>query len=341
MPASCRYRRLPFVLGCNFGSALLPVWLLRSENGKSRGVALAVAALRCGAALVIFLALIAVADLIGAIDLPNTGTSMLAGHIGFNLALLLLTPLLPFVTNALTDRLSGDADRVPESLPAGLAEDMGLILPAMKRKLSNMLELSSSMLEEVESATPDPGTMAELERRMNAGLIGMREIFARLPGSDDTELTDIQQVLDFAIRVERAGDALSGGLLALRLEQAQGDFQFSKEGEAEIAQIVDALRQTIVLAHETAWTSNIATAERLVRHKQHVANLEQTSRSRHLLRLRHGNLTSLSSSNQHLEMIAALKEINSKLAAIGYAVLERHGGLKKTRIKSSFRAVAT
>ncbi|MGV0908568.1 hypothetical protein [Martelella sp. FOR1707] len=90
-----------------------------------------------------------------------------------------------------------------------------------------------------------------------------------------------------------------------------------------------------MIAHEAAWKGDAATAERLVRQKQHVADLEAESRAKHLARLRGGNLTSLASSDEHLETIAALKEVNSKFATIGYAVLERSGGLMKTRLKNA------
>jgi phosphate:Na+ symporter len=176
--------------------------------------------------------------------------------------------------------------------------------------------------------------VAGLERRLNAALARLRQAYSKLPDIDGHTLDDIQQIVDFAIRVERCGDVFAGKYLDLRLMQVQGEYSFSPEGEAEIAELVDAVRRANILAQETSWTGNVSSAQRLVRHKQDVAELESRSRSNHLARLRRGNLISLGSSDQHLEMIAALKEVNSKFATIGYAVLERHGGLKKSRLKS-------
>jgi phosphate:Na+ symporter len=173
------------------------------------------------------------------------------------------------------------------------------------------------------------------EGRMNATLAGIRDAHARVNSTDDASLASLQQIVDFAIRIERCGDVLAGKFLTLRLDQLRGSYQFTEQGNGEIAEMVEAVRRTIILAHETAWTGDPVPAERLVRHKQHVSDLEERSRHRHLSRLRGGNLISLASSNQHLETIAALKEINSKMATIGYAVLDQHGGLKKTRLKSS------
>ena len=64
------------------------------------------------------------------------------------------------------------------------------------------------------------------------------------------------------------------------------------------------------------------------------ALMEEESRRAHLHLVQIGDATALGSSNQHLEMIAALKEINSKLATIGYAILDKHGALRKSRLRT-------
>ena len=325
---------LGFVLGCNLGSALLPLWLLKYENDHSKVVALAVAILRSGAAIA-FIVVLAIAR--GKVDAESglaAGEMMLVGHLAFNFLLPALAPLCTRTANLLAARLARQPDPTKDSLPVGTTEDISLALPAIKRRLSSMLDIASTMLEEVTSDTPDKEAMAALERKMNAGLANIREIFARLPSGDEHGLSNVQQILEFAIKVERCGDVLSGKYMSLRLEQLHGDYHFTEEGKAEIAQIVDAVRRAIILAHETAWTGDVAAARRLVEHKQQVADMESDSRGKHLARLRRGNLTSLGSSNQHLEVIGALKEINSKFATIGYAVLEQHGGLKKSRLIS-------
>lgn len=88
--------------------------------------------------------------------------------------------------------------------------------------------------------------------------------------SDPASLASMQQVVDFAICIERCGDVLTGKFLTLRLDQLRGSYQFTDEGTREIAEMVEAVRRTIILAHETAWTGDALPAERLVRHKQHV-----------------------------------------------------------------------
>lgn len=95
------------------------------------------------------------------------------------------------------------------------------------------------------------------------------------------------------------------------------------------------IQMVIVLARDVARTGDVAGAQKLVRHKQFVTKLEHEIRKQHFNRLRQKKGASIASSNHLLEITAALKEINSKIATIGYAILDGNGGLKKTRLKSS------
>jgi phosphate:Na+ symporter len=325
---------LAFMLGGNLGSSLLPVWLLKHDNQRSKVVAVSAATVRSGAAIALIMVIAMTGGEIDLISPFDTASVILGGHLGFNVFLMALAPVCIWLTRDLERRWVAEERAADPFLLIGDGADTSLVLPALKRQLSEMLEITSGMLEEIATRNPDKETVAGLERRLNAALARLRQAYSKLPDIDGHTLDDIQQIVDFAIRVERCGDVFAGKYLDLRLMQVQGEYSFSPEGEAEIAELVDAVRRANILAQETSWTGNVSSAQRLVRHKQDVAELESRSRSNHLARLRRGNLISLGSSDQHLEMIAALKEVNSKFATIGYAVLERHGGLKKSRLKS-------
>lgn len=325
---------LGFVLGCNIGSALLPLWLLHSESTRAKVVAMSVALLRCGLAATLVIALVLFGVEAEALVVWPAVEIMIAGHLFFNMALMAFTPVCAALCLQFEKRFVDDGTSIDSDLPVGVLEDFSLAFPALKKKLSNMLDTASDMLDEVTSENPRRQVLVELEHRMNDSLVNMREVYARLPGGTDADLSDMSQILDFALRVERCGDILSGKLQALRTVQEQSGFRFSDEGRSEIAGLVDAVREIILLAHEAIWTGDPATAERLVHHKQYVSGLEAKSRANHLARLRSGNLASLDSSDHHTETIAALKEINSKFATIGYAILERTGGLQETRLRT-------
>lgn len=327
-----------FVFGCNLGSSLLPFWLLHAANQRSKAVAAAVGLPRCALSAALIFGVAAFRQDIESLVSISAAEAMIAGHLAFNVVLLLLMPACLRLC-AEYDKRINDAQILDDTaLPPGAQEDITLALPALKRKLSEMLDVASKMLEEVTSDQPDRQALSDLEHKMNADLVTIREAYAILPGDGKDALRDMQQILDLAIRVERCGDIMAGKLHDLRTVRAQSGFRFSSEGQAEIAGLIDAVRKTVLITHETAWTGDPSAAERLVRHKQHVADLEAQSRANHLARLRAGNLTSLDSSDHHLETIAAFKEINSKFATIGYAILDSHGALKKTRLRNAASA---
>ncbi|SNY91666.1 phosphate:Na+ symporter [Cohaesibacter sp. ES.047] len=326
---------LAFMLGCNLGSALLPVWLLKYENERSKAVALSVAILRCCIAGFLVLLLVFAQGRVEIPPLLSADQMILSGHLAFNFLLLLSAPACRKVCSVLEQRMNHGLNHASPDLSGDVSEDSTIAFPAIKRQVSGMLDIAAMMLEEGASASPDVEAIAQMEIRMNEGLVSVRQCYARLPVGNEQELDSIRQIVEFAIRVERCADVLAGKFLALQLAHRRGEFKFSEEGLEEIERIIDAVRKAIILAQETAWTGFVPVAQQLVVHKQNVAEMEQTSRANHLARLRRGNLTSLASSNQHLEMIADLKEMNSKFATIGYAVMEQHGRLKKSRIKNA------
>ncbi len=332
---------LAFMLGCNLGSALLPVWLLKYENERSKAVALTVAVLRSSVAALIILILAVMQGRIALPTIVSAEQMILAGHLTFNLLLLLFAPVCAKICALFEQRVKLAQHHARLDLSDTVVDDGTLALPAIKRRVSGMLDIAAMMLEEGASPSPDPEVVAGLEKRMNASLVSVRQLYARLPVGDEQELERIRHIVEFAIRVERCGDVLAGKFLALQLARRAGDFKFSEEGLAEINGIIDAVRKAIILAQETAWTGLVPVAQQLVVHKQDVAEMEQESRANHLSRLRRGNLTSLASSNQHLEIIADLKEMNSKFATIGYAVMEQHGRLQKSRIKATPASAAS
>ncbi|MFV0384069.1 Na/Pi cotransporter family protein [Paracoccus sp. (in: a-proteobacteria)] len=322
---------LAFVIGCNIGSALLPLWLLRRDAGAGSVVARALASLRIGLAVVFLAALSLAPDPSGVLSAWPVDRLILTGHAAFNLALLLLAPAIPLIL-----RLFPVAGRAGEdevfALPPGETDPQVLAM-AFRGQVNRMLDLLVQMFDLVTGEARDLTAVTRHERRMNAALGGIRRAYAQLPENHEAPGRQIRQIMDFAIRIEASADLLSGKYATIRQESLRGDYVFSGAGEAEIADLIGQVRKGMVLAQNTFWREDVAAARELVVHKRHVALLEAQSKQNHLARVRKGNLLSLGSSDGHLELVAALKSINSKLATIGYAVLDAHGELAETRLR--------
>ena len=118
-----------FMLGCNLGSALLPVWLLKYENEKSKAVAWTVAILRCSIAAILILLLVSLQD---RITIPHNLVAeqiILIGHLSFNFLLILCAPFCTKLCLTLEKRANGGHRHTSPSLPEDVAEDGALALP--------------------------------------------------------------------------------------------------------------------------------------------------------------------------------------------------------------------
>ncbi len=329
---------LAFVLGCNVGSALLPVWLLRRDKPETQLVPKAVALLRILPAIVVLAALNFAQpwfdDLLASFGRANH--LMLASHAGYNVLLLLLAPVAGLASLPFASQLGRSSTRNRFALPEFQA-DSDILLSALRGQATRMLDTLGAMFDEASRDLPDTERVNELETQMNAALSDFRAALIALPRQAGTtgeaESQDIEAIMDFAIRLESCGDIISDKYIELRARQSADSTRLSKDGQGEIDQLVIEVRKGILLAQSVLWQGDEDTARRLVEHKQLVSGLEEESRRNHLARLRSGNMASLGSSNTHLELITALKAVNSKLATVGYAVLDTYGALKKTRLK--------
>lgn len=322
---------LGFVIGCNIGSALLPLWLLRGENGAATTVAKAVASLRICLA-VVFLGAVWCMTYYGiTLTVLHVGQIILAGHTGFNLALLFLAPLLPMVLRLFPAGSNmEDEDRFTLSESA---DDPQFVEMALKGQVNRMLDLLTQMFDLATEGPKDRQPICAMETRLNRGLADLRRAYSQLPDLPDDRSGQVRQLMDFAIRIESCGDLLSGKYSIIQQEALRGDYKFSDDGAQEISAMAGQVRKGILLAQNVFWGGDVRAARDLVIHKQRVSGMEADSKRRHLTRVRKGNALSLGSSDGHLELIAALKSVNSKLATIGYAVLDSRGELEKTRLK--------
>lgn len=73
----------------------------------------------------------------------------------------------------------------------------------------------------------------------------------------------------------------------------------------------------------------------MVEQKEQVRDLEQNLQRRHLKRLRKGLAETFETSAIHLDLLRALKMLNTSFAMIAYPVLEDRGELLESRLASS------
>ncbi|MFZ2099088.1 MAG: Na/Pi cotransporter family protein, partial [Oricola sp.] len=143
------------------------------------------------------------------------------------------------------------------------------------------------------------------------------------------------ELTDFAINLEHAGDIISKTLMPLAEEKSAKRLQFSSAGWSEMTAIHARVLANLQLALNVLLSGDLASARQLVKEKELMRHLERDSHDRHLGRLQSGEVVSIETSNMHLEIVRALKEINSLLATVAYPILRDSGDLLESRLAQS------
>ena len=336
---------LSLVLGANLGSAGIPVYLTRGMAAEGRRVPLANLILRgawaLGALLVINLALDPALLLI-----VSPEQSLIYSHIGFNFSLLIVAlplcrPVGRFMVALLPVRAQVAYDRPDEVsvLDHGVLESPQMAIASLKRELLRMMGLVERMFEPVQRLyeSGDKTGMRAIRAQdaaVNAALLQIRRYIAAIPIDTYTkdEVKIVRSLMDYAIRLEAAGDLVSGQFLDIAAEKRDQQTTLSPEGWSELVHMFEAVRANFRLAGNVLISDDLESARALVTEKTEIKQTERRSRKHHLQRLSAGRKDSFDSSNIHLETLRALRDLNGHVAAVAYPILYRNGQLLETRL---------
>jgi phosphate:Na+ symporter len=172
------------------------------------------------------------------------------------------------------------------------------------------------------------------DRVLNDALSGIRSYVADTQ-SDQFKKPDLKIVwglMDYAIRLETAGDVVAQKLTMIAREKNSAKAKFSKEGWGELVSLHEAVRANLKLACNVLISDDLESARLLVVEKAEIKRVERKSRKLHLSRLQDGREESFETSDAHLETLRALRDINNHISAIAYPILYRNGQLLETRL---------
>ncbi len=339
---------LSIVIGANLGSALIPVWLTRDMAIEPRRIPIANAMLRGTAALAV-LFLIDAGDLSDNLLVAGPATSLILVHIAFNFLLVLafvpLARLLeapfrtlmpgaapePDLAMALDDPLSA-FDR-----PAG--SDALAALSAIRQEILQMLEEVERMYRPIMALyeTDTPGAAEAVrnrDARVNELFTNLRRFMAESAREqlDKPQLKQSRALLEYAIRVEAAGDLVAKRMTEIARTKHKSGVEFSEPGQNELTELHALVLSGFGLARHVLLVDDIEAARRLVLDKAEVKRRERSSRKAHLKRLESGQSDSFASSDVHLETLRSLRELYGHLAAVAYPILYRNGQVLETRL---------
>lgn len=333
----------PMVLGANLGGGLVAVWLTRGAALPARRIPLANLIFRgIGAVSVLLLLPLVPLHWLG----TDPGVRLVNLHVVFNLGLLLAA--LPFA--GLLERLTAQLWPAPRdgdapdgafrsALDRTLLARPNLALASAQRELLRMGETLEAMLRPVMEVleTGDERRIARL--RAMDGDINRRHTDIKLFIAEVNrgELTAEEarrglELASLAIDFEAIGGLIAGNLLAQATGKARARLRFSAEGWRELVALHDRVMANMQIALNVLVSSDVESARHLVAEKAVLRRMERDCHDRHLSRLRSGNVHSIDTSDIHLEVVRALKEINSLLVKVAYPILSEQGHLLETRL---------
>ena len=225
------------------------------------------------------------------------------------------------------------------ALDPAVLDNPNQTIASVKRELLRMIDLVDRMFRPVPALyeTESPARLEAVRRQdefVNAALSDIRSYVAHIPAGNYSkhELKMVRGLMDYAIRLETAGDVIAKTLSDIIEEKHSLHAEFSDEGWMELVHMHEAVLANFKLASNVLISDDLESARLLVMEKSEIKRFERKSRKRHLARLHEGRSESFESSDVHLETLRALRDINSHVAAIAYPILYRNGQLLETRL---------
>jgi phosphate:Na+ symporter len=121
--------------------------------------------------------------------------------------------------------------------------------------------------------------------------------------------------------LEHIGDIISKSLMLLARKKVEGKLTFSQNGSKEIQDLFDKVNENFTLAVAAFTAQSSELAEKVLRHKTRINQIERELRQAHIARLHAGLPESIETSSIHLDALNDLKRINSHATNIAYVVL--------------------
>lgn len=330
---------LGLVLGANLGSGALAVFATARAGTEVRRLPLAHAAMK---ALGVACAL----PLLGPVQaaLAAGGLSpaqqVVAFHLGFN-ALLALAfigftePLARLATRWLPappPAPAGDLERPRHLDPVALATP-SLAIACAAREALHQADVVEQMMRALPRILRDDdlalaARVHRLDDTVDALYSAIKLYLTRIPLEALTarESRRWADVVGFTIVMEQAGDGIERIVQDLEDKKIRPRRRFSDAGAAEIGHLIERLTANLRLAAGVFLDGHPRDAERLLEEKRIFRDLQEACAAQHLARLHARSRPSLETSALHLDLIAELRRINSRLCSIAWPVLEAGAG---------------
>jgi phosphate:Na+ symporter len=335
------------VLGANLGGAFIAFVLTLQANVTVRRVMTSNLILRGGGAgLTLFL----LYQLEGTKLIPGAMPvqQVLNLHLIFNLGLLVIClPSLGLVIRlskmVITDASTSDADSSHRSvLDSSVLNQPTQAFNCAQRELVEMGNRIEIMIRDsmLLFMTYDDIVAQRLKKEkveIDRMALDLRMYLASVRSGNPKVDTGTRafDLSGIAVNLEAAADTITRKIVVLAKRKQSENVNFSNEGWQELSDFYDRVLRNVQHGIAVLMTEDGGAARELVQQKELIRKIEKQLERAHLMRLRAGATETIETSSIHLDLLRALKMLNTAFTTIAYPLLKESGELLDSRLSNA------
>jgi phosphate:Na+ symporter len=323
---------LPIIFGANVGTSATALMSSLGAPREAQRVALAHALFKIVGVVVFYPFIGPLAHFI-AQTAPDAPRQIANAHTLFNVAITLIVfpfarPFAQLIRYLLPEVRSKEEAFAPRYLDERVLDTPALAIGQATREALRMADIVQTMIRD--SATVmeknDEELLEDVIRRddqVDTLETAIKNFVTQLSEHNlSPELSKQEVGLIYMISdLEHIGDIISKSLMLIARKKVEGQLTFSHEGKKEIGNLFDKVTENFTLSVAAFTAQNIELAEKVLRHKTRINQIERELRQAHIARLHAGLPESIETSSIHLDTLNDLKRINSHATNIAYVVL--------------------
>ncbi|QQE11406.1 Na/Pi cotransporter family protein [Planctomycetota bacterium] len=269
-------------------------------------------------------------------DIPaNLDKQIAATHTGFNVLMALvffpfIGPIYSLICHFVPEPQYKEGEAFgPRYINPKLIDESGLATGQSLREILRVSEIIRRMLDDLWLSFKDldiqrARRIQEQDDKVDLLDAAIKQYLAKVSNADNSEAAanEIIRQLDYLNELETIGDIIDKNLAEIAIKRCRENISFTDEGWAELKSFYEKVAENVLIAETAFATSDIILAQRLLRHKDHLRDIERELRQQHFTRLHTGVQLSHESSAVHLDMLTHLKAINSCVTHVAYAIIK-------------------
>ena len=323
---------LPIIFGANVGTSATALFSSIGAPREAQRVALAHALFKVVGVLVFFPLIEPMAALVQQ-TAPDVARQIANAHTLFNVALTIIVfplarPFAWLIRQIMPEVPSRERAFAPQYLDERVLDTPALAIGQATREALRMADIVHSMILDsaVVLAKNDETLMETVTRRddqVDLLEVAIRNFLTKLSEHNLSPELSRQEVglIYMTSDLEHIGDIISKSLMSIAAKKAEGKMTFSQNGQKELNDLFNKVNENFTLAVAAFTAQNDELAQKVLRHKTRINQIERELRQAHIARLHAGLPESIETSSIHLDTLNDLKRINSHATNIAYVVL--------------------